>query len=110
MWFLQPKYAEQGVSDAWQKAQKWYLSLGGKNLKKNKNKNKLKSTPKKPQQKNLKQQKNRTERLPEDNQRGNGNQETGNHHLDNIQSAIDGLRIWFCFCMLAKACLLLMGF
>lgn len=56
-------------------------------------KKKLKSTPKKPQQRNLKQQKSRTEQLPEDNQRGNGNQETGNHHLDNIQSAIDGFRI-----------------
>lgn len=81
------------------------LKFGGKNPK-----NKWKTTSKKPQQKPLKQQKNQTEQLLEDNQRSNGNQETGFHHVHSIQSAIEGLRIWFCICMLAKAYLLLMGF
>lgn len=56
------------------------LKFGGKNPK-----NKQKNTSKKPQQKTLNQQKNRTEQLPEDNRRNNGNQETGIHHVHSFR-------------------------
>lgn len=81
------------------------LKFGGKKPKEQ-TKNHLQKAP----TKTPKTTKNQTEQLPEDNQRSNRNQETGFHHVHSIQSAIDGLRIWFCICMLAKAYLLLMGF